>query len=96
VLALVLAAVARRVLLAGEVGVVLGGLALEVGPVFSGRLVAVQLVLVVFLRSVLRRVLFFTFVLFSGKEMNKLKMAHHLACSIFIKNIYTIYFITWY
>jgi hypothetical protein len=63
VLALVLVAMPGGLLAVGEVGVVLGGLAFEVGPVLSGRLVAVQLFLVLLVRRVLRRVLVLALVL---------------------------------
>ena len=46
-----------------KVGVVFGGLALEVGPVLSGRLVAVQLFLVFLVGGVLRRILLLALIL---------------------------------
>ena len=46
-----------------EVGVVLGSLALEVGPVLAGRLVAVQLFFVLLVGCVLRGIFLLTLIL---------------------------------
>ena len=68
-LARLAAAVPRGSLALGEVGVVLSGLAFEVGPVFAGRLVAVQLFLVLLVGGVLGRVLLLALVLEVKKSL---------------------------